>query len=42
MDNEQKIKDSKGNIYDSCPYIDEIMDQVLTSNFYNHDKSITK
>ena len=25
MDNEQKIKDSKGNIYDSCPYINEII-----------------
>lgn len=25
MENEQKIKDSKGNIYDSCPYIDEII-----------------
>lgn len=25
MENEQKIKDSKGNIYDSCPYIDKII-----------------
>lgn len=25
MENEQKIKDSKGNIYDSCPYIDGII-----------------
>ena len=25
MENEQKIKDSKGNIYDSCPYIDTII-----------------
>lgn len=25
MENEQKIKDSKGNIYDSCPYVDEII-----------------
>ena len=25
MENEQKIKDSKGNIYDSCPYINEII-----------------
>ena len=25
MENEQKIKDSKGNIYDSCPYINKII-----------------
>jgi len=25
MEKEQKIKDSKGNIYDSCPYIDKII-----------------
>ena len=25
MENKQKIKDSKGNIYDSCPYIDKII-----------------
>ena len=40
MENEQKIKDSKGNIYDSCPYIDEIistLDEQLS--FYNSIKS---
>ena len=40
MGNEQKIKDSKGNIYDSCPYIDEIistLDEQLS--FYNNIKS---
>ena len=40
MENEQKIKDSKGNIYDSCPYIDEIistLDEQLS--FYNNIKS---
>lgn len=28
MENEQKIKDSKGNIYDSCPYIDKIISKL--------------
>ncbi len=40
MENEQKIKDSKGNIYDSCPYIDEIisiLDEQFT--FYSSIKS---
>ena len=40
MENEQKIKDSKGNIYHSCPYIDEIistLDEQLS--FYNNIKS---
>lgn len=40
MENEQKIKDSKGNIYDSCPYIDEIistLDEQLS--FYNSIKT---
>ena len=40
MENEQKIKDSKGNIYDSCPYINEIistLDEQLS--FYNNIKS---
>lgn len=40
MENEQKIKDSKGNIYDSCPYIDEIistLDEQLS--FYDGIKT---
>lgn len=40
MENEQKIKDSKGNIYDSCPYIDKIfsiLDEQFT--FYSSIKS---
>ena len=36
MGNEQKIKDSKGNIYDSCPYIDEIFSTIDDQlSFYN-------
>jgi len=44
MENEQKIKDSKGNIYDSCPYIDEIIStldkqQLFVLSFYDGIKS---
>ena len=40
MENEQKIKDSKGNIYDSCPYIDEIISTLDEQfSFYNNIKS---
>ena len=44
MENEQKIKDSKGNIYDSCPYIDEIIStldkkQLFVLSFYDSIKS---
>ena len=40
MENEQKIKDSKGNIYDSCPYIDEIISTLAEQLcFYNSIKS---
>lgn len=36
MENEQKIKDSKGNIYDSCPYIDKIISTLEKQlSFYN-------
>lgn len=36
MENEQKIKDSKGNIYDSCPYINEIISTIDDQlSFYN-------
>lgn len=36
MENEQKIKDSKGNIYDSCPYIDKIISTIDDQlSFYN-------
>jgi len=36
MENEQKIKDSKGNIYDSCPYIDKIFSTIDDQlSFYN-------
>ena len=40
MENEQKIKDSKGNIYDSCPYIDKIISTLDEQfSFYNNIKS---
>ena len=44
MENEQKIKDSKGNIYDSCPYIDEIIStldkqQLFVLSFYDGVKT---
>ena len=44
MENEQKIKDSKGNIYDSCPYIDEIIStldkqQLFVLSFYDGIKT---
>ena len=36
MENEKKIKDSKGNIYDSCPYIDKIISTIDDQlSFYN-------
>lgn len=44
MENEQKIKDSKGNIYDSCPYIDKIISTIDDQlSFYNDGpiKSLT-
>ena len=38
MENEQKIKDSKGNIYDSCPYIDKIFSTIDNQlSFYNDE-----
>ena len=38
MENEQKIKDSKGNIYDSCPYIDKIISTINDQlSFYNDE-----
>ena len=43
MENE-KIKDSKGNIYDSCPYIDKIISTIDDKlSFYNDgpNKSLT-
>ena len=40
MENKQKIKDSKGNIYDSCPYIDKIISTLDEQfSFYNNIKS---
>lgn len=43
MENEQKIKDSKGNIYDSCPYIDKIISTLeeklnLSEQFSFYDR----
>ena len=40
MENEQKVKNSRGEIYHSCPYIDEIistLDEQLS--FYNNIKT---
>ena len=40
MENEQKIKDSKGNIYDSCPYIDKIFSTIDDQLSFYNDGSI--
>ena len=40
MENEQKIKNSRGEIYNSCPYIDEIISTLGEQlSFYNNIKT---